>query len=185
MGASGWTLLNQVMSRLGLAAFLFSLVTACLAPGGLRTNETGGEPPRAPEASAGFWGGKCRPSPVVRQEVEAGTYLMAVGGDLAGSPFLELVAGQPHKTQWARRNEPPQPRLPLRAKRLDGPAPTVEFEAFGHSNLYPGLSEEWGAGHGYAYNLTLPTAGCWRITVANGRPADFVVYEVKAPETGR
>lgn len=97
------------------------------------------------------------------------------GGDL-GARGGQLVGGGHVKVLWLRRNTSAGASLRLQGQQVSGP---------GHVDLVlpaASTSVPWPGGdlaHGYPSDFLLPSGGCWRFSIVDGKPEDVVVFLVE------
>ncbi len=103
-----------------------------------------------------------------------------VGGALGKQARNYLRAGVAEKTLWLiGRREHPE-RLHLLAQRTSGAAPVVELELplVRGTPLAGAWPQGWDRTLAYGSEFVLPSAGCWRVSLAAGSDEDAVVFRV-------
>lgn len=99
---------------------------------------------------------------------------LSISGDL-GARMDPLVAGSDVKVLWLRSNASAGESLRIQGRRLDGPE-RLELTLPAASTTVP-----WPAGglaHGYPSSFVVPSVGCWRFSLLDGKPGDTLTFRV-------
>jgi hypothetical protein len=101
--------------------------------------------------------------------------LLRIGAGDLGARVGQLIGSSHVKVLWLRRNTTAGPSLRVQGRLLGG-SQEVDLALAAASASVP-----WPGGdlaHGYPSDFLLPSAGCWRFSIVDGKPADSVVLLV-------
>jgi hypothetical protein len=88
---------------------------------------------------------------------------------------VKLIGGSHVKVLWLRRNTSAGASLHIQGRRIGGPQ-EVNLTLTAASTSVPWPGGEFA--HGYPSDFLLPSAGCWRFSIVEGKPEDSIILVV-------
>jgi hypothetical protein len=117
----------------------------------------------------------CAAVPCVPTSAQADDPQLFIGGDL-GARVDRLTAESQVKVLWLRKDTSGGESLRVQGSRLDG-TERVQLTVPAATGTVP-----WPGGataRGYPSNVRLPSRGCWRFAIVDGKPADMLTFDVR------